>query len=194
MSPLRRLAALVLAFVGAGFVVSTVQSGEGITGKDAISAVVALVGAWVIWPGRDGPKQPRGARTATVNYLLPGPDDEPLTPQEIYVAGINRTGLSGIPRQTLLGNCRRGEPIYLVRQPDNPHDENAVLLYRADGADIGYLPAETAAEIAPRLDAGSPVTATFLRAEAFETDDGRTLLGGRIEIVPHRMRRRRAGK
>jgi hypothetical protein len=148
-------------------------------------ALMALMGVLLLW------RWPR-TKTTIVNHLIPGPDDEPQTAREVFVSGITRTGLCGIPRQDLIRKCSKGEPIYLVRQPDNPHDENAVLLYRKDGTDIGYLPADTAAEIAPRLDSGSPVTAVFSHAEPFETDDGRMLLGGRIEITPHRIKRRKS--
>ena len=73
---------------------------------------------------------------------------------------INKMGICG---QHSLGRMPSAgkENLYLVRQPDNPYDRNAVLLHRADGKDIGYLPEAIAAEIAPRLDKGSPVTATF---------------------------------
>ena len=60
--------------------------------------------------------------------------------------------------------------------PDNPHDSNAVMLYDADGRDIGFLPRELAAEIAPRLDQGSPVTATVSSTEPFVTEGGKKLL------------------
>jgi hypothetical protein len=129
------------------------------------------------------------AQQATVNYLIPGKDDEPLTPRETFVAGVNHVGLCGEHRQNVIAGLRKKEAIYLVRQADNPHDLNAVILYSAKGKDIGFLPRETAMEIAPRLDKGSPVTATVLTVERFETEEGRSLLGVRLRIVPHKLRR-----
>jgi len=61
---------------------------------------------------------------------------------------------------------------------------------RANGQDIGYLPQEWAEEIAPRLDAGSPVTATVKAVEPFETEMGRHLHGVRLLMMPHRLKRR----
>ena len=98
-------------------------------------------------------------------------------------------GICDEHRQKIAAKLRKGEPIYLVRQPDNPHDSNAIILYRANGQDIGFLPRERAAEMAPRLNNGSPVTATVSFAEAFETEEGKRLLGIRRWLLPHRLKR-----
>ena len=79
-------------------------------------------------------------------------------------------GLTGDSRQEIIGKLRREEPIHLIRLPDHPNDPNAVALFTQDGKDIGYLPRDVAEEIAPCLDAGSPVTATVTRARANEPD------------------------
>lgn len=128
-------------------------------------------------------------RAIFANYVAPGRHDVPLNPQVVFVSGINKVGLCGKSRQTIIARCREGEPIYPVRQPDNPNDRNAIILYRADGTDIGYLPAAIAEEMAPRLDLGSPIAASFKFNEVMTTRRGRTILAPRIELIPHRLRR-----
>jgi hypothetical protein len=34
---------------------------------------------------------------------------------------------------------RAGEPLELIAEPDNPHDENAIKVLREDGKQIGYV-------------------------------------------------------
>lgn len=52
----------------------------------------------------------------------------------------------------------KGQRLRLVREPENPDDANAVLIYPADGRletiDLGYAPAHVAAWLAPMLDRG----------------------------------------
>lgn len=156
----------------------------------AIVLLVLLVvgvafAASVIWRGR-GPAP--GFTRLTVNYLIPGDDDEPLTPLDANAAGINHMGMCGVHRQKLIAKLSGGETVHLVRM-DHPDDPNAVALFCEDGKDIGFLTREMAEEIAPRLDRGSPVTATVAAVEPFETERRRRLLGVRLVLVPHRLKR-----
>ncbi len=132
-----------------------------------------------------------GMRRVTLNYLIPDEDDEPLTPCFCPVAGINKEALSGAHRQDIIAKLKEGEPIFLVREPNNPHDPNAVALFTEGDRDIGYLPRDWAAEIAERLDAGSPVTAKVAAVEPFETEQGLSLLGVRLEVTKYRKRRQK---
>jgi hypothetical protein len=127
---------------------------------------------------------------ATLNYLIPDETDDALTPKEALVAGINHVGLCGEPRQKIIAKLRKGEPIHLIRMPGHPDDSNAIALFRANGQDIGFLTRELAEEIAPRLDVGSPVTATVSCIEPFG-DKNRQLLGVRLSLVPYRLRGQR---
>ena len=57
-----------------------------------------------------------------------------------------------------------GGALELRRDPDNPHDPNAIRVHPADGGDqVGWVPRELAAELAPELDAGRPWAAVVLR-------------------------------
>lgn len=62
-----------------------------------------------------------------------------------------------------------GDRFQLIRQPKNPHDRNAVEVWFRDGRlQLGHLPRELAAEIAPLMDRGIHV-----RAYAASEGDGR---------------------
>jgi hypothetical protein len=54
-----------------------------------------------------------------------------------------------------------GTPLLLVRDPNNPHDPNAIGVYIA----IGFIKASQAAQLAPKLDANCDATwdATIVR-------------------------------
>jgi hypothetical protein len=57
-----------------------------------------------------------------------------------------------------------GRPLALRRDPGNPHDRNAIAVHTAGGGEqVGWVPRELAAELAPELDAGRPWSAVILR-------------------------------
>jgi hypothetical protein len=59
-----------------------------------------------------------------------------------------------------------GGPLELRRDPDNPHDRNAIQVHPdAGGAQVGWVPRELAAELAPELDAGRAWSAVVLREQ-----------------------------
>ena len=68
------------------------------------------------------------------------------------IVGESRETRSGEPRQQIILHCGPGDEISLVRQPENPHDPNAVLIMCGD-SDVGFLSREDAALLAPALDA-----------------------------------------
>jgi hypothetical protein len=45
--------------------------------------------------------------------------------------------------QNALASCIEGEPVELVREPDNRHDPEAIRIDRVTGETIGYLPRDT---------------------------------------------------
>lgn len=83
----------------------------------------------------------------------------PTTQKVFDLVGEGRTNDDGSSRQDELTSCEPGEPVELVRQPDNLHDRNAVLIRSCRLIGIGYLTAEDAAVVAPALDAGRPYSA-----------------------------------
>ncbi|MDR1775786.1 MAG: single-stranded-DNA-specific exonuclease RecJ [Actinomycetes bacterium] len=58
-------------------------------------------------------------------------------------------------RQELLAQLQPDEALTVQRQPDNPHDANAIAICRAtDGAQLGFLNRDMAAELAAVMDDG----------------------------------------
>jgi hypothetical protein len=67
-----------------------------------------------------------------------------------------------------------GSPLELRRDPDNPHDANAIAVHAVGGGEqVGWVPRELAAELAPRLDAGEPWSALVLREQRRSPRDPR---------------------
>lgn len=58
--------------------------------------------------------------------------------------------------QTRLNGLRRGTPIHLAREPDNPHDANAVSCWQG-GQMLGYIPRKDNPPVAAAMDRGDPV-------------------------------------
>ena len=67
-----------------------------------------------------------------------------------------------------------GSPLRLRRDPGNPHDPNAIAVDTADGSgQLGWVPRELAAEVAPDIDAGRPYAAVVLREQRRSPRDPR---------------------
>ena len=62
---------------------------------------------------------------------------------------------------TALNTMREGAPLRLVREPDNPHDRNAVLVTTADGQPLGHIDRGTARGVALAIDRGRRVRARY---------------------------------
>ena len=87
-----------------------------------------------------------------------------------------------------------GQPLELRRDPDNPHDPNAIAVHAPGGGQAGWVPRELAAELAPRLDAGEPWSAVVLRERRASPRDprtGLTMLLAAAEIALRPTYRRR---
>jgi hypothetical protein len=69
-------------------------------------------------------------------------------------------------------DLRKGQPVELHREPDNPHDRNAIALH-APGArkPFGYVQRGRAPGLARRLDAGEQLAAVSLRGPGRGSDD-----------------------
>ena len=80
-------------------------------------------------------------------------DDDRLI--ELSVAGV-----SFDDRQAVLARMHVGEILWLVREPHNPYDRNAIRVQRSSGEQVGYVPRGFAAVLAPGFDElGEPVRA-----------------------------------
>ena len=68
-----------------------------------------------------------------------------------------------------------GRPLVLRRDPDNAHDPSAIAVDPAGGGEqVGWVPREVAADLAPALDAGEPWAAVVLREQRASPRDPRT--------------------
>ena len=56
------------------------------------------------------------------------------------VAGESYDNADGTSRQRIIRMCSAGEPMQLVPEPENPHDNRAVKVCRQSGEQVGYLP------------------------------------------------------
>ena len=55
----------------------------------------------------------------------------------------------------------------LIREPDNPHDSNAIAVSLGGAWHMGYLPNKLAKELAPLMDAGRVFDAEFVCVNEF---------------------------
>ncbi len=69
------------------------------------------------------------------------------------IAGVSFEG-----RQDVIAGLRAGAPLDLRREPENPHDANAVAVYYGD-LQLGFVNRRLASHIAPLMDAGTRYTA-----------------------------------
>jgi hypothetical protein len=112
---------------------------------------------------------------------------------ELVARGVRIAGVAGAGRHhadaLAAEDVGPGRPLALRRDPDNPHDPNAIAVHPAGGGEqVGWVPREVAAELAPELDAGAPWAAVVLREHRASPRDPRTGLtmlvapGGAIEL------------
>jgi hypothetical protein len=76
-----------------------------------------------------------------------------------YTLGL--TGESFGDRQSEIRRCREGEPVGLIREPDNRYDGNAIRCESVRGNDIGMIARDNASWLAPKMDRGDAVTAVI---------------------------------
>ena len=79
-----------------------------------------------------------------------------------------------------------GSPLVLRRDPENAYDPNAIAVDTPGGEQLGFVPRELAAVLAPSLDAGERWSAIVLRERRPNPREGRTgvtMLLGRGETV-----------
>jgi hypothetical protein len=64
--------------------------------------------------------------------------------------------------ETFWSQLREGDALTLIREPDNPHDANAVRI-EWRGHQLGYLPRAENRAVAAAMDAGEPIDARIAR-------------------------------
>ena len=91
--------------------------------------------------------------------------------RDAIVAGTGFANSNGASRAAIVRrHCRPGDSVLLVREPNNPHDKDAIAVFvpvprlfgllGSSNAQIGYIKAGTADSLAKKLDSGVRVVAT----------------------------------
>jgi hypothetical protein len=89
-------------------------------------------------------------------------DAPELALRELVVAGV--AGAARFHEDVLQSAALApGAMLSLRREPANEHDPNAIAVLAADGAQVGFVPREVAATLAPQIDAGRTWSAIVLR-------------------------------
>jgi HIRAN domain len=103
-----------------------------------------------------------------------GRDAPELAAQGLRVAGV--AGASRHHGDALAAEeaAKPGDALDLRRDPDNEHDPNAIAVHARGGEQLGWVPREIAAEIAPDIDAGKPWSALVLREQRPSPRDPRS--------------------
>jgi hypothetical protein len=117
-----------------------------------------------------------GGQVWLAGYTLVAPDGRYLARDapELAARGLRVAGVAGGRHHELGAEAAApGSPLELRRDPGNEHDVNAIMVL-AGGEQVGWVPREIAAELAPSLDAGDPWTAVALREQRDSPRDPRT--------------------
>ena len=96
----------------------------------------------------------------------------------LHALGLRVAGVAGAgrhhPDAIAADAAAPGQPLVLHRDAGNEHDANAIAVELPNGEQLGFVPRELAAELAPRLDAGEPWSAVALRESRASPRDPRT--------------------
>jgi hypothetical protein len=94
---------------------------------------------------------------------------------ELTARGLRIAGVAGAARHhaEALERPALGAPLTLRRDAGNEHDPNAIQVLDGD-EQIGWVPREVAAELAPELDAGRTWSAVVLREQRQSPRDPRS--------------------
>ena len=85
---------------------------------------------------------------------------------EILVHSTLTAGLRHHEAKAVWDALAPGDEVALVREPNNPHDPNAVRV-EWNGHMLGYLPREDNAAVARQLDRGNPLKGRIARLGKF---------------------------
>jgi HIRAN domain len=113
-------------------------------------------------------------------------------------AGLRIAGVAGAARHHANAlqseGAAAGRPLELRRDPDNALDPHAIAVLTAGGEQIGWVPRELAAELAPALDGDTPWSALALRERRDSPRDpraGLTMLLAQADAIELRVHERR---
>lgn len=131
----------------------------------SLSAIV-LVALLLLYLARTKGRSVRSVRSAPFSIPFNPAPYQPHTPLAdpapkeelrhfmLQVHGIYHRNSNGSSRQGIIRNCRPGEVLLFVPEPDNPHDQYAIKVCRENGEQLGYLDAGNAMRITGELSIG----------------------------------------
>ena len=97
---------------------------------------------------------------------------------ELHARGLVVAGVAGAARfhDDVLQSAAvaPGAPLELRRDPGNEHDPNAIAVFAGGAGQVGFVPREVAASLAPQLDAGRVWSAVVLRERRASPRDPRS--------------------
>ena len=97
---------------------------------------------------------------------------------QLAARGLRVAGVAGAARHHAealeASDVAPGSALELRRDPANEHDANAIAVHAPGGEQIGWVPREIAADLAPELDALEPWSALSLREARRSPRDPRT--------------------
>jgi hypothetical protein len=106
---------------------------------------------------------------------------------EVIARGLHVASVAGAGRHhaeaLAAAPADPGAALELRRDPGNEHDPHAIQVWAGD-LQIGWVPREIAAAVAPSLDAGDPWSAVVLREQRASPRDPRT--GATMLLAPAR--------
>jgi hypothetical protein len=138
-----------------------------------------------------------GGQVWIVGYQPVGADGRYLArdSSELAEKGVHVVGVAGAGQHHAEALVRAevgpGSALELRRDPGNEHDPNAIQVWAGGevggtGEQLGWVPRELAAELAPQLDAGRPWSAVVLREHRRsprDPRDGLTMLLAPSETI-----------
>jgi len=79
----------------------------------------------------------------------------------VRLRGGSYENIDGTRRQDLITKCKKGDPLILKPEPENPHDRHAVAVLNSENQQLGYLPSD--ARDSSCILRGEEVTAIVLK-------------------------------
>lgn len=98
-------------------------------------------------------------REGNVDTTSTNPPKKPVkqTPKDTMITKLSGVTFEG--RQNIIANLLPQTKIYMEQDYHNSYDKNAIGVFIAEGIQIGWIPANLAKELAPKMDDGSEYTA-----------------------------------
>lgn len=91
--------------------------------------------------------------------VLPALGARPALAQHLHIV-VHSAPLAGFQfygGKILWEEMREGDPLRLIREPDNPHDRHAIRV-EWRGETLGYLPRTVNSTLAEEMDRGTPIS------------------------------------